>query len=177
MSVTIIIIIIIITIIIMKKARGQKIDASRHDIGLKLSGSHSMTLQRVVLRTDTSTAHCQGGTAIDDQGSDLGYDDLSIRGRNVALCGAIDRGGISRGGQLLSRTQHSSRGPTNHHATRVGLGADWCSYSGDLEQTCSLFPHCAEGSAYILFVRSQSVCGCDWLKEWVNRPSTSFPLR
>ena len=60
------------------------------------------------------TAENEMRTKIDDRGSDLGHDDVSILGRNASF-------GLLLGGQLPGRTSHSSLGSTNYHVRELSL--------------------------------------------------------
>ena len=55
-------------------------------------------------------------TKISDQGSDFGYADLQILGKNAAFCLATDQLGLHLGGQVPRRAWPSSLRPTDHHA-------------------------------------------------------------
>ena len=81
--------------------------------------------------------HYANEDKIDYRGSDL-ENELSVLGRNAAFRWAIDRDlGLQLGGQLPSRTRHSSLGSTKYHVR----GLSQCK----IVASCGIIS-CSEGS-------------------------------
>ena len=81
-------------------------------------GQGYLGLMQLPVKIDESSVNEEDNFILqDDGGSDLGHDDLSIRGRNAVFCLETD----PRGGQLPNRTRYSTRGSTNHRVRGVSI--------------------------------------------------------